>query len=88
MWYQTCSQEDIAFLHTCTTGPGSNKPKLAENDFQNVSIITAWNSQKDRIDELGSAQFSKETEQCLVDSYFIDKWVIYEDISEKVPGCK
>src|SRR6202050_3154243 len=47
MQYKTCAPEDIAFLRTCVIGPGENKPKLAETDFQNVSIITAWNSQKD-----------------------------------------
>ncbi|KIM86546.1 hypothetical protein PILCRDRAFT_30672, partial [Piloderma croceum F 1598] len=68
--------------------PGTSKPKLAEKDFWNVSIITAWNSQKDRINELGSVQFAKETNQCLIDFYSVDKWVIYEDIPEKVTGCK
>ena len=53
--YKACTQEDIAFLHTHTTGPRADKPKLAEKDFRNMSIITAWNSQKDRINELGSA---------------------------------
>jgi hypothetical protein len=61
---------------------------LAEKDFQNVSIISAWNSQKDRIIELGSAQFAKGTKQHLVDFYSIDKWVVYEDIPEKVTGHK
>ena len=88
MRYKACTQEDIAFLRTWTTGPGTNKPKLAEKNFRNVSIITAWNSQKDRINELGSARFAKETKQCLVDFYSIDKWVIYEDIPEKVTGRK
>jgi hypothetical protein len=54
MRYKACTQEDIAFLHTRITGPGTSRPKLAEKDFRNVSIITAWNSQKDRINELGS----------------------------------
>ena len=88
MRYRACTQEDIAFLHTRTTGPGADKPKLAEKDFQNVSIITAWNSQKDRINELGSARFAKETNQHLIDFYSSDKWVIYEDIPEKVTGHK
>ena len=88
MRYKACTQEDIAFLHTRTTGPGINKPKLAGKNFRNVSIITAWNSQKDRINELGSVRFAKETKQCLVDFYSLDKWVIYEDIPEKVTGHK
>ena len=53
-----------------------------------MSIITAWNSEKDRINELGSIQFAKETNQQLVTFYSIDKWVIYEDIPEKVTGHK
>jgi hypothetical protein len=47
-----------------------------------------WNSQKDRINELGSVQFAKETNQHLIEFYSIDKWVIYEDIPEKVTGRK
>ena len=53
-----------------------------------MSIITAWNSQKDRINELGSARFAKETNQHLIDFYSSHKWVIYEDIPEKVTGHK
>jgi hypothetical protein len=41
MQYKACTQEDIAFLRTCITGPGKSRPKLAEENFQNVSIITA-----------------------------------------------
>src|SRR6202050_5154716 len=88
MRYKACTQEDIAFLHTRTAGPGTNKPKLAEKNFQNISIITAWNSQKDRVNELGSTQFAKETNQQLIDFYSTDKWVIYEDIPEKITGHK
>ena len=88
MRYKACTQDDIEFLRTRITGPGINKPKLAEKNFRNVSIITAWNSQKDKINELGSARFAKETQQHLVDFYSIDKWVIYEDIPEKVTGHK
>jgi len=88
MRYKACTKDDIEFLRTRITGPGINKPKLAEKDFRNVSIITAWNSQKDRINELGSARFAKETQQHLVDFYSIDKWIVYEDIPEKVTGRK
>jgi hypothetical protein len=88
MCYEACTQEDIAFLHTRITGPGKSRPKLTGKDFRNVSIITAWNSQKYRIDELGSVLFAKETNQHLIDFYSIDKWVIYEDIPEKVTGHK
>ena len=88
MQYKACTQEDIAFLHTRITGPGASRPKLAEKDFQNVSVITAWNSHKDRINEHGSVRFAKETKQHLTDFYSIDKWVVYEDLPEKVTGHK
>ena len=88
MRYKACTQEDIIFLRTCTTGPGTNRPKLADKYFRNVSIITAWNSQKDRINELGSAQFAKETSQHLIYFYSTDKWVIHEDMPENAMGHK
>src|SRR6202050_1337803 len=46
MCYKACTKDDIDVLRTCITGPGIDKPKLAEKDFRNVSIIMAWNSQK------------------------------------------
>jgi hypothetical protein len=61
---------------------------LVEKDFRNVSIITAWNSQKDRINELGSVQFAKENNQQFIDFYFTDKWVIYREIPKEVTGHK
>jgi hypothetical protein len=86
MRYKACTSEDIKFLQSRSTGPGSMRPKLAEKKFRNISIITAWNSQKDRINELGCARFAKETGQHLVDLYSIDKWVVYEDIPDKITG--
>ena len=70
------------------TGPGADRPKLAGKDFRNVSIITAWNSQKDRIKELGSAQFAQETNQHYIDFYSIDKWVIHDGMPENALGHK
>ena len=34
MQYKACTQEDISFLHSHTTGVGRNKPKLAEKTFE------------------------------------------------------
>ncbi|EDQ98416.1 uncharacterized protein LACBIDRAFT_302380 [Laccaria bicolor S238N-H82] len=47
-------------------------PKLADKRFRNVSIITALNSQKDRINELGSVCFAADTGQTLTDFYSVD----------------
>jgi len=54
MRYAACTPEDIKFLKTWIAGRHSDQPKLSGKDFRNVSIITALNSQKDRINELGS----------------------------------
>ena len=78
-------------LHFYALGPLGQEqinPSWLKKNFQNVSIITVWNSQKDRVNELGSSQFAKETKPCLVDFYSIDKWVIYEDIPKKIIDCK
>jgi hypothetical protein len=46
--------------------------------FQNISIITALNAQKDKINELGCQRFATETGQTLNDFYSYDKWAEYE----------
>jgi len=34
MRYKACTQEDIAFLHTRTTGPGTDKPNWLKKTFR------------------------------------------------------
>src|ERR1700676_4249582 len=46
-------------------------------------LITALNAQKDRINELGSAQFAAETGQSLIDFYSIDRFGSPPDVAEK-----
>ena len=55
MRYAACTPEDIIFLKTRIAGRRPEQPKLSSKEFRNVSIITALNAQKDRINELGSA---------------------------------
>ena len=74
MRYASCSQQDIDFLRTRIVGESKNRPKLYDQKFRNVSIITAWNSQRDNINEMGCFQCAKDTNQKLTDYYFIDKY--------------
>jgi hypothetical protein len=67
-----CTPEDIKFLKSGIAGRRSEQPRLAEKLFRNVSIITALNSQRDKINQLGSQQFAAENNQKLVDFYSID----------------
>jgi len=74
MRYKSCTPQDIAFLRSRIAGKGPNDPKLAQKFFRNVSIITAFNSQKDRINQLGCERFAAENNQTLTSFYSIDRW--------------
>jgi hypothetical protein len=73
MRYRACTDEDVAFLRTRVAGRGQNRPKLSSKRFRNVSVITAWNAHKDKLNELGTIRFAQETGQKLVDFYSEDK---------------
>src|SRR5258705_1479644 len=83
MRYAACTPEDIKFLKSRIAGRHSEQPKLSNKEFRNVSIITALNAQKDRINELGSVRFAAETGQTLTHFYSIDRFGIHPDAAEK-----
>jgi hypothetical protein len=68
-------------------GKSPNDPKLAQKAFRNVSIITAFNAQKDRINQLGCERFAAENNQTLTSFYSIDRWKDPEQ-SRKKKGLK
>jgi len=74
MRYRSCTLEDISFLRSRIAGKGPNDPKLAQKCFRNVSIITARNSQRDKINQLGCEWFARENNQILQSFYSIDRW--------------
>jgi len=81
MRYAACTADDIKFLRSRVAGRRADQPKLADKCFRNVSIITALNSQKDRINELGSACFATDTGQILTDFYSVDTLGVCEEPS-------
>src|SRR6267154_2022701 len=83
MRYAVCTPEDIKFLKSRIAGRCPDQPNLSDKEFRNVSIITALNAQKDRINELGSAHFATETGQTLTDFYSIDRFGSPSDTAEK-----
>jgi hypothetical protein len=46
-------------------GKYSDGPKWTEPQFRNVSVICTYNAIRDKLNELGSVRFAKETEQAL-----------------------
>ena len=49
MRYKACTQADIAFLNTLVSSKLKEQSHITQQEFRNVSIITALNSQKDEI---------------------------------------
>jgi Helitron helicase-like domain at N-terminus/PIF1-like helicase len=74
MRYRACTDQDIQFLNTRIAGKRPNDPKLAQKRFRNISVITAFNSQKDKFNDLGCERFANENNQKLVTFYSIDRW--------------
>ncbi|KAN0101085.1 hypothetical protein V8E55_001069 [Tylopilus felleus] len=73
-----------ALWHQITTvivSPVPGHPFLSSQKFQNVSIITAWNSHKDQINELGCTRFAKDNNQCLTPFYSEDISLADSDIT-------
>ena len=86
MRYKSCTSDDIEFLCCHVTGTKPGAPKLAQKRFRNIAIITAWNSQNDKINELGSKRFARETGQKLTTFYCIDKWKCKDSNKKKKRG--
>jgi hypothetical protein len=72
MRYKSCTPDDIAFLRSRISSPLPGRVAITQNNFRNVSIITALNVHKDEINCLGSARYAKETSQNLVDFFSED----------------
>ncbi|KAI0348766.1 hypothetical protein OH77DRAFT_1379468, partial [Trametes cingulata] len=71
--YKACTPDDIKLLQSRVAGRGSGKPKLNQPRFRNVSVITAWNSHRDKINELGCQRFAQENGKSLTTFYSVDR---------------
>ncbi|KAJ7476477.1 hypothetical protein FB451DRAFT_1033426, partial [Mycena latifolia] len=63
-------------------------PKLGNIEFRNVSIITARNSQKDMLNQLGARRFAADTNQDLIHFCSIDRISSRSVDRVKWKGCK
>jgi hypothetical protein len=54
MRYKACTPCDIEFLRFRVAEKGPNDPKFVQQRFRNVSVITARNVQRDRLNKLGT----------------------------------
>ncbi|KAJ7342314.1 hypothetical protein DFH08DRAFT_704057 [Mycena albidolilacea] len=72
MRFGACTPSDLEYLRTRTISRRSGHPTFEDPRFRNVSIITALNAQKDKINEIGCQKFADETNQPLVHFYSED----------------
>ncbi len=73
MRYKSCTTADIEYLHNLASLSSVNK-KLQDDHFRNISVITALNIHRDRINELGSKRFALDSGQNLESFYSKDTW--------------
>ena len=73
MRYAACTPEDVVFLRSRIVGSSLSAPSLSDPDFRHVSIITLWNAQKDKINDLGCERYAADTGQKLTTFYSLDK---------------
>ena len=83
MRYKACTQDDINFLKTRIADSSDSNKSLASSNFRNVSIITGWNAQKDRLNELGCKRFAIDNDRQLTTFYSIDNWKNSTEFSER-----
>ncbi|EKM55811.1 uncharacterized protein PHACADRAFT_96286, partial [Phanerochaete carnosa HHB-10118-sp] len=69
MRYGACTEADIKLLHSCVVGRGPNQPKLPNQKFHQILIITSWNAHRDKINKIRSEQFANELDQKLTSFY-------------------
>jgi hypothetical protein len=72
MRYKACTPENISFLRTLISSNLPGRSSICDDQFRNVSIITARNLHKDEINRLGALRFAEETGQVLTDFYSVD----------------
>jgi len=82
MRYAACTPEDIAFLRTRVVGSSPSAPSFTDPELRHVSIITSWNAQKDKINELGCERYASDTGQTLTSFYSFDRPVGGDGISK------
>ncbi|KAJ6623788.1 hypothetical protein B0H10DRAFT_1943580 [Mycena sp. CBHHK59/15] len=84
MRYAACTPADIAFLKSRVVGLKEGRPASSDARFRSVPIITSWNSQKDKINELGGSRYADDTRQELVHFYSNDTLSPHADSNDRI----
>ncbi|KAI0055032.1 hypothetical protein BV25DRAFT_1762200, partial [Artomyces pyxidatus] len=85
MRYKSCTPEDYDLILSRVPGPQNPSVDLGHPDFRYISVITAWNSQRDQINKMGCQKFAQDTGQYLTNFYSVDR-MQSANASDKIDG--
>ncbi|PPQ81451.1 hypothetical protein CVT26_007746 [Gymnopilus dilepis] len=78
MRYGACTDEDIHFLQSLIVRQESDL-HVKGPEFRNSAVITCFNAQRDRFNEIGVERFARDTNQRLYEFYSEDALAIREE---------
>ncbi|KAI0059279.1 hypothetical protein BV25DRAFT_1780280, partial [Artomyces pyxidatus] len=85
MRYKSCTPEDYDLILSRVPGPQNPSVDLGHPDFRYISVITAWNSQRNQINKMGCQKFAQDTGQYLTNFYSVDR-MQSANASDKIDG--
>ncbi|PPQ65718.1 hypothetical protein CVT26_000335 [Gymnopilus dilepis] len=75
MRYGACTDDDIKFLDTLVV----HNHRELRPEFRNAAVITRYNAQRDRLNEIGVTRFASDTGQKIHDFYSEDALAVQEE---------
>ena len=70
--YRACTPQDVKLLRTRVGGTRQGQPHMGMPQFRDISIITAWNTHRDAINEVSAERFAQENSVQLHRFYSVD----------------
>lgn len=84
MCYRSCTKDDIELLSSRIVASSSSAPSLKHDTFRNVSVITAYNVDRDAMNACGAVRFAREHRRQLHYFHSIDTWPLTADTLDSV----
>ncbi|EIM79077.1 uncharacterized protein STEHIDRAFT_69941, partial [Stereum hirsutum FP-91666 SS1] len=72
--YFACTTEQVDWMNARAAGRAPSQPHIYDKNVRHVSIITAWNAARDKMNELGAPSFARDTGQALHTFHSLDRW--------------
>ncbi|KAJ3552729.1 hypothetical protein NM688_g3999 [Phlebia brevispora] len=73
MRYGACTEQNLKVLRTRIAGLDAGQPHMGEEQFRNISILTAWNAHRDAINEASVERFAADNGRTLYTFFSNDR---------------